>query len=88
VPERHGAAVHVHARPVPAECLAVGQRLHGERFVRFDEIVIGNRRAGLLHQMLYRDDRRKEDILRLAAAGGVARDLRHRLQAVTVGKGQ
>ena len=54
--ERDRAAVHVHAIPVPSERRAIRERLRRERLVRFDEIVVADLRARLLHQILHGDE--------------------------------
>ena len=82
------AAVDVDAVPVPAERAAVGERLHGERLVGLDQVVVADGGAGLLHQVLHREDRREEELLRLAAAGGVAGDPRQRREAVRLREGE
>src|SRR4051794_36838499 len=66
--ERDRAAVHVDAIPIPLQTGAVGERLRRERFVRFDQIVVADRRALFLHQVAYRGDRREEQILRAHGA--------------------
>src|SRR4051812_39566873 len=66
--ERDRAAVHVHAIPVPAQLLAVGQCLRRERFVGFDEIVVRDLAARLLHEVLHCVDGRKEQVLRFRGA--------------------
>src|SRR5258705_12980140 len=60
VAERDRAAVYVDPRPIPAERFAIGERLHGERFVRLDEIVVGDLGAGFLHEVLHRQYWREE----------------------------
>ncbi len=45
--EGDGAAVHVHARGVPAELAADGAALRGERFVGLDEVDVVERPARL-----------------------------------------
>src|SRR5262249_27214062 len=75
-------AVHVDAIPIPAEPVAISQRLHGEGFVCFDEIVITDRGAGLLHEILHCENWRKEQILRIATTRGVRGDARHDVEAV------
>ena len=62
MPERDRAAVHVHARPVPAELLAVGERLRRERLVRLDQVErVRSSSRRFASELLHRDDRRVED---------------------------
>src|SRR6185503_7365679 len=76
------AAVHVHAIPIPRQALPVRNRLRRERFVRFDEIVISDRRAGALHQVLHGVNRGEEEILRLGRAGRIRVDARENRETV------
>ena len=85
MPERDRAAVHVHAIPRPAEPVAIGQRLRGERFIGLDQIVVADLGAGLLHEVLHSNDGREEQIPGVAAAGRVAGDAGEDRQAVRLG---
>src|SRR3712207_1985479 len=86
VAERDRAAVHVDAVPVPAEPLPVGERLRGEGLVRLDELEVADLAARLLHEVAHRVDGREEELLRLRAPGGVARDAREDLEPVRAGE--
>jgi hypothetical protein len=74
VAQRHGAAVHVHAVPVPAQAGAVRQRLHGERLVGLDQVVVADLASLLLHQLLHGLDGREEELPGLHGARGVGGD--------------
>src|SRR5688572_32196911 len=80
--ERDGAAVHVHAIPVPTETLSVRERLCGEGLVRLDQVVVADLPAALLHQVLHGEDWREEEVLRFRSAGRVARYPREDLDPV------
>ena len=82
--ERHRPAVHVHARPIPPECFAVGERLDRERFVRFDQIVIGNLGIGACQQILYRNNGSKKQILGLSTTARIPRDSRQRFHPMSL----
>ena len=75
-------AIDVDAVPIPAESVAVGDRLRREGFVGFDEIVVADARAVLSHQVVHRGDRREEQVLRIARAGRVTGDRRKHLEPV------
>src|SRR5438067_4294405 len=72
--ECDGAAVYVDAAPIPAECLAVGERLHGERFVCLDEIIIVDGCIGACQQIPYRHNRRKKQVLWFSTTGRISGD--------------
>src|SRR5438105_1752382 len=50
--ERYGAPVDVYPLPVPLQGLAVRHDLRCERLVDFEQIPVGDRRAGLLEQLV------------------------------------
>src|SRR5678816_719912 len=50
------SAVHVDAIPVPAQFTSTRQRLHGEGFVGFDQVIVADPGASLLHQVAHRED--------------------------------
>src|SRR3989442_725815 len=79
------AAIDVNALPIPAELLAIGDRLRGKRFVGFDQIVIADLRSGLFHQISNGLDRSEEKIFRIGRAGRIAGDASEYLEVVGVG---
>ena len=85
--ERDGAAVHVDPVPVPAQRAAVGQRLHREGLVGLDEVVVADRGAGLLQQILAPPgSARRRDPCGSPPPVAYAGDARHRREPVGLGE--
>ena len=83
--EGDGAAVHVDLIGIPAQFLTHRQRLHGEGFVGFDQVQLGQRPAGLFQAAAGGGDRADAHDRRVDAGVGVAGDLGQHRQAQGLG---
>src|SRR5213592_1368378 len=79
------AAIDVNPLPIPAELLAIRDRLGGKGLVGFDKIVIADLSSGFLHQIANGLDRSEEKIFRICRARRVAGDASEYLEVVRVG---